>query len=98
VNHFRTCAFFAINVLDNAQRELSVTFAANPEGRFDGLQWNSGQTGSPIFPASLAIIECKMDRLVEAGDHVILFGEMVHAQAHSGNPLIYFNRTYRTLQ
>ena len=99
VNHFIACAFFAINVLAAAQRELSVTFAANPEGRFEGLEWNPGPTGSPIFPGALAMIECRLDRLMEAGDHVVLFGEIVHAQAHvSGNPLVYFDRTYRTLQ
>jgi len=97
VNHFRTCAFFAINVLAAAQRELSVVFATKPEGRFDGLEWHPGPTGCPIFPAALAIIECKLDRVVEAGDHVVLFGEMVHTQTHPGDPLIYFNRTYRSL-
>lgn len=98
VNHFRTCAFFAINVLADEQRDLSVAFAARPEGRFEGFDWGSGASGSPIFPEALAIIECKLDRIVEAGDHVVLFGQMVHAEAHPGAPLIYFNRTYRTLQ
>jgi flavin reductase (DIM6/NTAB) family NADH-FMN oxidoreductase RutF len=94
---FRTRPYFAINILSDSQRELSVTFAANPEGRFEGIDWKSGHTGAPILAGSLAEMECTLDRVVEAGDHAVVFGQVVRAETHSGHPLLYFNRTYRTL-
>src|ERR1043166_2503779 len=39
LEHFRNGPFFAINVLTEFQRELSVVFAAKPEGRFEGIEW-----------------------------------------------------------
>lgn len=37
LSHFRLSTHFAVNVLTESQRELSVTFAAKPEARFEGV-------------------------------------------------------------
>jgi flavin reductase (DIM6/NTAB) family NADH-FMN oxidoreductase RutF len=36
--------------------------------------------------------------LVEAGDHVVVIGEVRHATWRDGRPLIYFNSSYQALQ
>jgi len=37
ISHFRQGTHFAVNVLDESQRGVSVTFAEKPEGRFEGM-------------------------------------------------------------
>jgi 3-hydroxy-9,10-secoandrosta-1,3,5(10)-triene-9,17-dione monooxygenase reductase component len=98
LEHFRSRPYFAINVLTAAQREISVDFAAKPESRFEGVDWQPGQTGAPLLSGVLAVLECKLDRVLEAGDHAVIFGEVVGAEVNGGEPLLYFNRSYRTLR
>lgn len=97
LTHFYANPFFAVNVLSDSQRELSVNFATKTEGRFDGIQWFPGITGSPLLHDCLARFECRVERIVEAGDHAILVGAALDVKAFPGEPLLYFNRSYRTL-
>jgi flavin reductase (DIM6/NTAB) family NADH-FMN oxidoreductase RutF len=96
--HFRLSTHFAVNVLSEAQRELSVTFAQKPEGRFEGVDWFTHKSGAPLLRGSLAIVECRAASILETGDHAIFVGEVEHAQWSPGEPLLYFNRDYRSLR
>ncbi len=98
VEHFREQPFFAINILTDEQSELSISFAEKPEGRFEGIDWKPGQTGAPVLTKSLTTIECRLDRVVEIGDHAVIVGHIVAGETRPGNPLVYFNRSYRTLR
>jgi flavin reductase (DIM6/NTAB) family NADH-FMN oxidoreductase RutF len=95
--HFMAATHFAINVLTDAQRELSVGFAAKPEGRFEGVAWRPGATGAPLLEGSLATLECTLQRVMEVGDHAVVVGLIVSAASYSGEPLLYYKRAYRTL-
>jgi len=95
---FRESPHFAINVLTETQRDLSVAFSVKPEGRFDGVAWAPGRHGQPLLKNILAHFECGRVQIVTAGDHDILIGEVLDAQAFEGRPLIYFHRNYRSLR
>ena len=95
--HFRAATSFAVNVLNENQRDLSVIFSEKPEGRFDGVNWFAGVSGAPLLRDCLATIECRLATITEAGDHAILLGEVVKAESREGKPLLYFNRDYRRL-
>jgi flavin reductase (DIM6/NTAB) family NADH-FMN oxidoreductase RutF len=97
LEHFRRGPYFAVNVLTAAQQELSVTFAEKPEGRFEGVAWSRGETGVPLLDGALSTLECRLERVLEAGDHAVIFGEVVRAECREGQPLLYFNRGYRSL-
>jgi flavin reductase (DIM6/NTAB) family NADH-FMN oxidoreductase RutF len=97
IHHFRAATHFGINVLADDQRALSDRFARKGHDRFDGLAWQPGVTGVPLLPGVLAAIECAVHRIVPMGDHDILVGEMVHAEIHQGEPLLYFGGSYRKL-
>ena len=97
LEHFRRGPYFAVNVLTNSQGDLSVTFAEKPEGRFDGVSWEPGETGAPLLEGALATLECRVERVLDAGDHAVVFGEVVRAECRDGRPLLYFNRGYREL-
>ena len=97
LSHFRACSNFAINVLSESQRDLSVKFAAKPEGRFEGVPWYTNVTGAPLLPGCIANFECRLSSIIEAGDHAIFLGEVIHAASSGGRPLLYFDREYRAL-
>jgi len=94
---FRASRYFGINVLAKEQRGLSERFARKGEDRFNGLEWQRGETGVPLLTGTLASIECAIEQRFTAGDHDILIGEMVSARVADGEPLIHFASQYRTL-
>jgi flavin reductase (DIM6/NTAB) family NADH-FMN oxidoreductase RutF len=97
LTHFRQNPFFAVNILSEKQRALSVIFSVKPEGRFEGVRWYPGAEGSPLIADSLAHFECRTERILEAGDHAVLIAGVMRIQTFPGEPLLYFNRSYRSL-
>ena len=98
LTHFSLGTRFGINVLHEDQKELSTWFARSGHDRFSGMPWNPGQSGAPILPDMLATMECEVTQMVEAGDHIVVIGAVVHAAWREGQPLIYFNSSYQTLR
>ena len=98
LQHFRAYPYFAVNVLAADQQDLSVRFAERMGDRFDGIGWRLGESsGVPLLEGSLAVFECKVSRIVESGDHAVIFGEVVTAEAADGRPLLYFGGRYERL-
>lgn len=67
---------FAVNILSEAQKDVSNTFARPVEDRFAAVSWRYGAHGSPIFADVSAWFDCSTHQVVEAGDHVILIGRV----------------------
>jgi flavin reductase (DIM6/NTAB) family NADH-FMN oxidoreductase RutF len=78
-----TAKGFAVNILSEAQKDVSNTFARPVEDRFSAVDWRNGPHGSPVFSDVAAWFDCSMHELVDAGDHVILIGR-VEAFENSG--------------
>ena len=92
---------FAVNVLADDQQDLSARFAlsGNETLRFEGLACRRGPTGSPWLPETLAVLDCRTVAAHDAGDHVILVGEVEAAEWDDARaPLLYYDATYRRLR
>ena|SRR5690242_13475188 len=98
LRYFRENRHFGINVLTETQRHLSEHFARKGVGRFEASEWYPGQTGVPLIPDVLATLECHRVRIETAGDHDILFGEVLHTRMYPGKPLIFFDSAYHKLE
>jgi flavin reductase (DIM6/NTAB) family NADH-FMN oxidoreductase RutF len=98
IDHFRASNNFGINVLTESQRDLSDRFARKGQDRFDGLEWQAGETGVPLLTGVLAALECRTSQRYAAGDHDIFVGEMLAARVADGKPLIHFASRYRGLR
>lgn len=95
---FQACDSYGLNFLSAAQQEISNRFAVLPEGRFQGVDWVPGpQLGVPILRHTIGWMECRIDRKIDAGDHIIFLAEVVSAGAHDGEPLLYFKSGYRQI-
>ncbi|MDQ7849593.1 MAG: flavin reductase family protein [Armatimonadota bacterium] len=89
---------FSINILRQEQEPLSRYFAGAwryagaPEFRFQ--RWAHG----PLLVGALASVGCRVERLVEAGDHTIVLGAVTGLhQGEPGDPLLFFGGRYRRL-
>lgn len=92
---FKASGHFAINVLAEGQRDLSIRFASRSEDKWAGLKFERGEGGVPLLNNCLATLECKLVNTIDGGDHVIFVGQvenMTHQEG--GSPLIYFRGAY----
>ena len=92
---------FAVNILGEAQEDVSRLFAqaTPPEpGRLQGMGFLTGSTGSPVLKDCVAYVECSVTAIVEGGDHSIFLGEVVsEGVVRDAAPLIFFRGGYRSL-
>lgn len=94
----RRAGFFAVNVLDEAQQQVSTVLAQRRDDKFAGLAWAAGATGAPCLDGALAHLDCELERVVDGGDHEIAIGRVVRATHRAtGRPLLYYRSTYQTL-
>jgi flavin reductase (DIM6/NTAB) family NADH-FMN oxidoreductase RutF len=91
---FRNTRAFAINILQEDQKDVSATFASSRADKFDGLPWTAANTGSPVLQNCAAWLDCDMHDQVEAGDHVILIGRVVEFAHSPRTPLGYYSGSY----
>ncbi len=84
---------FAVNILRYGQKKESMCFAGQTkEGEpyefeiFKDL---------PIVQNALTTILCEVYKEVEAGDHVLVIGEVTDLRVNDGEPLLYFQGKYR---
>lgn len=80
---------FALSVLSARQEQIARRFSGRGEDHFAGLPLSFCRHSVPIVPDALAHIECDVSQVVEAGDHIVVFG-LVDAVCHrDGAPLVF---------
>ena len=87
---------FAINILSEKQKEVSNTFARPVDDRFATVSWRKGPHGSPILDDVSAWFDCSSYKQVEAGDHVILIGQVEAFETSTSPGLGYARGAYVT--
>jgi flavin reductase (DIM6/NTAB) family NADH-FMN oxidoreductase RutF len=97
LEHLRRSEHVGINILSEEQSDLSSRFARHGEDRFADVEWTAGHQGVPLIPGVLASFECRIDRIVDAGDHAIVIAEVLRAEYRDGRPLVYFGSGYHKL-
>jgi len=91
--------YFAVNILNSDQQELSNQFAGgtSQQQRFDNTSWKAGITGAPILNDSLMSLDCKVLERVRAGTHWIIIAEVQDSICRTGEPLLYYRGAYRNI-
>ncbi|MFE3497958.1 flavin reductase family protein [Streptomyces sp. NPDC059175] len=88
---------FVVHLLAHGQQDLAGRFARKSPDKFTGLRVSLSPTGLPLLPRALARLECRTDRRIPAGDHLILIGEVLDADTGEGAPLVYYQRDFHQL-
>jgi len=92
----RASSVLGVSVLSAGQQALSNLFASKAleHQRFRDLQCLDGTTGCPRIPGALAWLDCRVVRVVEAGDHHLYVAEPETVEVAGGEPLLYFRGSY----
>ena len=95
---FLSTQYFAVNVLNDQQRDLSTHFARSGEGKWSGVEYDVWDTGCPILPGAIATFECEYRYTHDGGDHVIFVGEVLRLQCDpERRPLLFYRSGYSGL-
>ncbi len=95
--HFEQAGSFAVNILSDQQRDVSNRFASKVADRFAETDWREGSRQTPILNDTSAWFDCTTDNVVDAGDHIILIGQIQDFGMSDENPLAYLNGHYLDL-
>lgn len=94
---FQSASRFAVHVLSDSQSELAMAFTRSKYA-FDGLDWTLSAAGTPHIPGCLARFDCDTFASHDAGDHVIILGQ-VHEVSHAtGSPLVFHGGAFGRFQ
>ncbi|MCR6485140.1 flavin reductase family protein [Amycolatopsis sp. OK19-0408] len=87
---------FGVNLLGQGQDDLAVRFATRGADRFGGETAWFTDDGLPRLRDAAGWVACDLDRVVEAGDHLLLFGLVTALGRTELPPLVYAHRTFGT--
>lgn len=87
---------FGVNILSEAQEELSRTFASSDKRKFDFVSFRLGRLGVPLIDGSIAHIECRVAQFMDGGDHIIVIGqpEAIKEEDVVSFPLLFHRGRY----
>jgi flavin reductase (DIM6/NTAB) family NADH-FMN oxidoreductase RutF len=87
---------FCVNILALEQQRVAETFTtAEPHERFTTIAHRAGPSGSPILDDVLAYVDCSVEQEITSGTHTIFIGRVLEAGERAGQPLGYYDRSYR---
>jgi flavin reductase (DIM6/NTAB) family NADH-FMN oxidoreductase RutF len=92
--------YFAVNVLAADQRHLSRRFATpgqETQDKFAGVAITEGVGGLPLIDGAVAHFQCHTACWVDAGDHVIVLGEVERYDTDGGEPLVFHSGRYHAV-
>ncbi len=105
----RTCAMvsqsgiFGVTILASHQQAVAERFAGRnveSQNRFDGIDTLRLVSGVPFIAGGLAFLDCQVSETYQIATHRLFLGQVVEIHINSeepGNPLLYFNRSYRQI-
>lgn len=85
---------FAVNFLARTQENVAQRFASSHPDKFSDLAYSNGFKDVPVISGALAVAECEVQRIVEAGDHLIIVGLVRKGVASELDPLMFFRKEY----
>jgi len=94
---FENSSHFAINILAEAQEDVSNLFASYQGDRFAKVAWQADAFGTPIIDGVTTSFSCSNYQQVDAGDHMILIGKIEEFSSTGNEGLGYSNQGYFSL-
>ena len=68
---------FAVNILSRGQESVSNQFARRGTDKWANIPWAQSAQGNPVLDGSLAWLDCRIWAEHDAGDHIIVLGQVV---------------------
>ncbi|WP_185972457.1 flavin reductase [Georgenia yuyongxinii] len=86
---------FCVNVLSTEQETLCRKFSARGGDKFDGVAWHRSPSGMPVLDGVITWVDCRIEQIVESGDHYIVVGRVLDlAVTSDALPLTFHRGTF----
>jgi 3-hydroxy-9,10-secoandrosta-1,3,5(10)-triene-9,17-dione monooxygenase reductase component len=86
---------FRVSVLGTSQLDLCNRFATRGEDKFAGLTFETSAYGTPVLKDVVAWVDCEIECVHEAGDHVIVIGRVLDLDVmNKEDPLLFLQGGY----
>lgn len=87
---------FCVNILCEDQMPLCGVMASKSDDKFDGVDYSPAPvTGAPVLPDIHAMIDCRIDQVVEAGDHNLIVGRVLAMETlRDAPPMVFYKGQY----
>ncbi|MGC4115370.1 MAG: flavin reductase family protein [Myxococcales bacterium] len=87
----RSTKTFVVNVLGEDQKALAGRFAKQSmagEDKFAGLATSEAPSGGKVLDEALCWLDCEVEAIHEAGDHLLVLGKVVDAAVKKEAPAL----------
>lgn len=92
-----TGVYFGVSILSEDQENLARHFAKSSGSKFGDVPFRFGRTSVPLIDDACTQLECVVRQRVEAGDHIIILGEVIAAEVTNAPPLVYAQRNFHKI-
>lgn len=91
---------FVINILAARQEQLALRFARQGEEHFAGLDADQADNRHdlPVVPGALVHVDCTVDQVLTAGDHIVVFGRVDALCRSDATPLAFHGGRFADLR
>lgn len=93
----RDVARIGVSVLSADQEGLARVFATSGADKFADTEWSPGPGGAPLLDGALAHFEGQILGVTTHGDHDQVVATVDFAEAHPGQPLLYYRGGFTAL-
>lgn len=94
---FTGCERFAVSILGVEHAPVAVRFATSGADKFGARDTVLTPGLLPAVAGALGQMECRVHDRHRAGDHIILVGTVTGVHLADGEPLVYYERSFRML-
>lgn len=96
---YNSAAGFGVSILGDHQQELSDRYARKLEYQLAPGSYRVGHSGQAVLNDSIATLGCTVTQRIDAGDHLIMVGEVIEMERKAdARPLVFFGGEYRQLR
>lgn len=95
---FERSGCFVVNVLGADQAEISRHFARKRDDKFETVEVETGVHGAPLLEGCVARFQCRTERVLDGGDHVMFVGRVTDFDSDPDRaPLVFHRGSYSRL-
>ncbi|MEX0730077.1 MAG: flavin reductase family protein [Aquisalimonadaceae bacterium] len=92
---FNMAGHYAVHILHAGQEDIANHFASVMDDKFTAIPYSSGLEALPLLDDFTARFQCRVERRLEGGDHVILLGHVLAVDHRPAEPLVFHAGNYR---
>lgn len=90
--------WMGLSILGDGQGDLCRQLSQKTGDRFKDVRWAASERGAIFIEGSIACMECRFFKTVDAGDHLLVLLELkAHSVPAPVQPLVFHGRRFRQL-